>query len=138
MCCRAARRKPTCCRRVVFIWAIRDASECRGCLLVRWHILTHSINAGQVQWISGALFQVNALTPAWLTVSIKIFVTRDWTPDNKESNGWSVLPSVCIEYGRPDLKSILRGEVETATGSMVVSGAFVTSGLSVQPNYERE
>ena len=68
-------------------------------------------------------------------MSIRIFATRggtpfgeaqlgdlELTPDKEGSDEWIVPPSVRIEYGRPDLKSILRGEVETATGSMSVTG----------------
>jgi len=110
---RAARKGSSRCRRVVFIWAIRDASH--------------------VQWISDALYRASALTPTWLNVSIRIFATRggipfsensvdpEQTPDKESSHDWMTPPSVRLENGRPDLKSILRGEVNTATGSMSVT-----------------
>ncbi|KAH0828785.1 putative ferric reductase [Lanmaoa asiatica] len=110
----AARKGFGRCRRVVFIWAVRDPDH--------------------VQWISDALSQANALTPSWLTVSIRIFATTAGVPcsdspsvdsehmtDKEDSPDWVLPPSARLEYGRPDLKSILHGEVNTATGSMSVT-----------------
>ncbi|KAF8436560.1 ferric reductase NAD binding domain-containing protein [Boletus edulis BED1] len=108
-----ARKGSIQCRRLVFIWAVRDTSH--------------------VQWISDALYRANALTPTWLTVSIRIFVTRgglpfsedsidpELTPDKESAHLWVIPPSVRMEYGRPDLKATLRGEVSTAIGSMSVT-----------------
>ncbi|KAF8555031.1 iron reductase [Imleria badia] len=112
----AARKGSSQCRRVVFIWAVRDASH--------------------VQWISDALYRASALTPTWLNVSIRIFATRggipfseslvdpEQTPDKEGSQNWMVPPSVRLENGRPDLKAILHGEVNTASGSMAVTGVY--------------
>jgi len=128
----AARKRSGRCRRVVFIWAIRDAA--------------------QVQWISQALSRASALTPAGLDVSVRIFVTRggagagagsvavpfsmagaglglsepalgpDQSPDKDGSTSESFAPpSVRMENGRPDIKAILRGEVSTATGRLSVT-----------------
>ncbi|KAG6371093.1 hypothetical protein JVT61DRAFT_10634 [Boletus reticuloceps] len=114
-----ARKEPIQCRRLVFIWAVRDMSH--------------------VQWISDALYRANALTPTWLTVSIRIFVTRgglpfsedsvdpELTPDKESAHLWVMPPSVRMEHGRPDLKATLRGEVSTATGSMSVTGVYLFS-----------
>lgn len=109
-----------------------------NCVSVNCYILTRPATlSGHVQWISDALFRADALTPTWLTVSIRIFATRggtplgeissvdsERTPDKEGPPDWVLPPSVRLEDGRPDLKSILRGEVSTATGSMSVTGAY--------------
>ena len=93
--------------------------------------------SGHAQWISDALYRANALTPTWLTVSIRIFATRggvpfsessldlERTPEKEGAHDWVVPPTVRMESGRPDLKAILRGEVSTAVGSMSVTGALL-------------
>ena len=130
---RAARKGSSQCRRVVFIWAIRDASKHHE-LLSTAHSDKSPTISGHVQWISDALYRAGALTPTWLNVSIRIFATRggipfsensvdpEQTPDKESSHDWMTPPSVRLENGRPDLKSILRGEVNTASGSMSVTG----------------
>lgn len=49
-------------------------------------------------------------------------VDPEQSPDKEGSHEWLAPPSVRLENGRPDLKSILQGEVNTATGSMSVTG----------------
>ncbi|KAG8221425.1 hypothetical protein J3R82DRAFT_1613 [Butyriboletus roseoflavus] len=135
----AARRGSSHCRRVVFIWAVRDASEHNELhVTVNCRILTPSATiSGHLRWISDALFRADALTPTWLTVSTRIFATRggipfgeinsvdsERTPDKEGPLDWVLPPSVRLEEGRPNLTSILRGEARTATGSMSVTGAY--------------
>ncbi|KAG9309648.1 putative ferric reductase [Chiua virens] len=106
-----ARTRSSRCQRLVFIWSIRDAS--------------------QIRWISDALNRASTVVPSWLTVSVKIFVTRgpvplnevdpDQTPGKDMGSQEGVAPPfVRFESGRADVKAILQGEVSTATGSMSV------------------
>ncbi|KIJ12652.1 hypothetical protein PAXINDRAFT_14571 [Paxillus involutus ATCC 200175] len=119
------------CRRVVFIWAIRDANH--------------------IHWIDDTLIRALQLAPPSLSVSIRIHVTGvpvttaslprledhseqtgdDPNPDivehedgmamAKNKDVLHAMEAVKIENGRPNLPAMLREEVECATGRMSVS-----------------
>ncbi|KIK76008.1 hypothetical protein PAXRUDRAFT_171085, partial [Paxillus rubicundulus Ve08.2h10] len=111
----AVRNGSSNCRRVVFIWAVRDARH--------------------LDWVSDALSRANSLAPSSLTVSIQIFVTSGLTAPNesdlmdqdqvseKDHEDQAILarPWLQMENGRPNLKAILREEVDGAVGRMSVS-----------------
>ncbi|KAF8838286.1 hypothetical protein BDN67DRAFT_907648 [Paxillus ammoniavirescens] len=119
------------CRRVVYIWAIRDANH--------------------IHWIDDTLIRALQLAPPSLSISIRIHVTGvpvtteslprledhsekigdDPNSDTIESEDGKALAknkdvlhameAVQIEHGRPNLQALLREEVECATGRMSVS-----------------
>ncbi|KAI0367300.1 iron reductase [Pilatotrama ljubarskyi] len=113
------------CRKVVFIWTIREASH--------------------IEWISKALSKALQLAPSKVEIFIRIFVTsgsgsgaplaqgRSWNEDDSihSSNDTAVgksrppsllnLSTVQVTQGRPDLGSLLREEVETNTGRLSVT-----------------
>ncbi|OSC98885.1 iron reductase [Trametes coccinea BRFM310] len=112
------------CRRLLFIWAIRDANH--------------------IDWISKTLGKALELAPAGIEISIRIFVTsgngmtlyQTQTVGEDDSVGSisegtavgrSRPPSlldfsaVQVIQGRPDLSSILREEVEAADGRLSVT-----------------
>ncbi|KAF9223031.1 iron reductase [Gyrodon lividus] len=109
----AARNGISNCRRVVFIWAVRDASH--------------------LHWISDALARAHSLAPSHLTVSIQIFATSggipssesDWMGQDqildKDREPVSGASWIMMKSGRPNLKAILREEVNEAVGRMSVS-----------------
>ncbi|KIK90705.1 hypothetical protein PAXRUDRAFT_151340 [Paxillus rubicundulus Ve08.2h10] len=119
------------CRRVVFIWAIRDANH--------------------IHWIDDTVVRALHLAPPSLSVSIRIHVTGvpvtteslPRSEDHSEETGddsnldivekdnakamektkdlLHAMEAVKIENGRPNLHATLREEVECATGKMSVS-----------------
>ncbi|KAH7890651.1 ferric reductase NAD binding domain-containing protein [Phlebopus sp. FC_14] len=119
------------CRRVVFIWSIRDANH--------------------VRWIDETLLKALQLAPSWLSISIRIHVTgpndcidpiprlnatedsqsteegksseEPESPQTTEKSGHPLLAleSVKLEKGRPNLPAMLKEEVDCTTGSMSVS-----------------
>ncbi|OJA15479.1 hypothetical protein AZE42_06345 [Rhizopogon vesiculosus] len=111
------------CRRVVFIWSIRDA--------------TH------VRWIEDALMKAVELAPRSLAVSIRIFITGRLPTAESESvlsspiekkhrehivtqnvsfSSLSLTPhDVKMENGRPNLGALLKEEASTTSGRMSVS-----------------
>ncbi|KIJ60858.1 hypothetical protein HYDPIDRAFT_97841 [Hydnomerulius pinastri MD-312] len=122
------------CRRVVFIWSIRDANH--------------------IHWIDDTLIRALQLAPPSLSVSIRIHVTgapatieplprlygngEGSEPSDDDSRSEIVeleggkamekskdsllaIESVKVENGRPNLPAMLREEVECATGRMSVS-----------------
>ncbi|KAI0354098.1 hypothetical protein OH77DRAFT_1522024 [Trametes cingulata] len=120
------------CRRVVFVWTIREASH--------------------IEWISHTLSKALELAPAEVDISIRIFITstsptsasgngptlkhaRSWNEDDSvhsSSNDTAVgktttfssllsFPAVRVSQGRPDLGALLREEVEVNTGRMSVT-----------------
>ncbi|KAG1834099.1 ferric reductase NAD binding domain-containing protein [Suillus variegatus] len=114
------RKGKSSCKRVVFIWSIRQA--------------------GYVQWIEEALIKAVQLAPPSLTVSIRIFNTGSptTTQSMEEVSGLSnptekivtfeqtssmllSLRGVKMESGRSDLDALLKEEVSMASGRMSVS-----------------
>ncbi|KAH7925260.1 hypothetical protein BV22DRAFT_1011594 [Leucogyrophana mollusca] len=115
------------CRRVVFIWVIREASH--------------------IHWIEEALVKAVQLAPSSLTVSVHIHLTGPpivvapiatslgeieslhttsvghAAPELslKDKESIMFMPGVRIENGRPDLGRILKEEAAMATGRMSVS-----------------
>ncbi|KIK79113.1 hypothetical protein PAXRUDRAFT_162169 [Paxillus rubicundulus Ve08.2h10] len=119
------------CRRVVFIWAIRDANH--------------------IHWIDDTVIRALHLVPPSLSVSIHIHVTgvpvtteslprledhsektredpnsdiienQDGKAVEKNKDVLNSMEAVKVENGRPNLPAILREEVECATGRMSVS-----------------
>ncbi|KAG2157689.1 ferric reductase NAD binding domain-containing protein [Suillus bovinus] len=112
-----ARKGKSSCKRVVFIWSIRQAES--------------------VQWIEEALVKAVQLAPPSLTVSIRIFYTgstrsmeevsslsNSTEKPGKDPLALSMLLSlrgVKMESGRSDLDALLKEEVSMASGSMSVS-----------------
>ncbi|KAJ7578120.1 ferric reductase NAD binding domain-containing protein [Mycena floridula] len=111
------------CTRIVFIWALRDASHLR--------------------WISDALYHALSITPPGLTVQILIYLTgtaaslpssTDWDRDSvsADSTGGVAasstdvklsatslllgLPSVVMNQGRPELSKLLEAEADCTRG----------------------
>ncbi|KAI0777446.1 iron reductase [Trametes elegans] len=111
------------CRRLVFIWSIREASH--------------------IEWISKAVTKALELAPSDIDISIRLFVTsgnvqphppgRAWNEDDSvhSSEGTAVgksRPSSLLNFeavqvlqGRPDLHAILREEVEATSGRISVT-----------------
>ncbi|KAI0635361.1 iron reductase [Trametes polyzona] len=112
------------CRKVVFIWCIRDP--------------TH------IEWVSAALSRALELASSDLDISVRIFVTApgghsiaregSWNEDESvhSSEGTSPVaktrpsslldfPTVQIAQGRPDLAVLLHEQVETNTGRLSVT-----------------
>ncbi|KAH7912908.1 ferric reductase NAD binding domain-containing protein [Hygrophoropsis aurantiaca] len=128
-----ARNGKSDCRRVVFIWSIRDANH--------------------IHWIDETLIRALQLAPPHLTVSIRIHVTgapatieplaREYGDDDaasiqddsrseivelesgkameKSKDSLLAIDAVKVENGRPNLPVMLREEVDMATGRMSVS-----------------
>ncbi|KIJ59307.1 hypothetical protein HYDPIDRAFT_100927, partial [Hydnomerulius pinastri MD-312] len=111
----AVRNGSSNCRRVVFIWAVRDTDH--------------------LHWIEDALFRVHEVAPSSLNVSIRIFVTRgnvarsesdsmELSSQDQSLGGKDGILAVTwlkIETGRPEVKAILKDEVNGASGRMSVS-----------------
>ncbi|KAF9238223.1 hypothetical protein BU15DRAFT_88459 [Melanogaster broomeanus] len=83
---------------------------------------------GHLHWISDALFRANSLVPPSLTGSLPSreesdSVDQDNTIENKTTASESILSAswITMSSGRPDLKAILREEVNGAVGRMSVS-----------------
>ncbi|KAI0329233.1 iron reductase [Cubamyces sp. BRFM 1775] len=113
------------CRRVVFVWSIRDAK--------------------QLEWISTTLVDALAVVPAELDVSIRIFITsgsRQFTGNPRQLAGGqsviesqserdttnnnamgllTVLDAVLITPGRPELNKMLKEEIAAAAGRLSVT-----------------
>ncbi|KAI0710554.1 ferric reductase NAD binding domain-containing protein [Earliella scabrosa] len=114
------------CRKIVFIWSIRDASH--------------------IEWISRALSQALELAPSDLEIVIRIYVTSKGAGDRSNTQGkpwneddsihssaevasirkirpWSLLdfPAVQVVQGRPDLPALLKEEIDASTGRLSVT-----------------
>ncbi|EGN94560.1 hypothetical protein SERLA73DRAFT_62268 [Serpula lacrymans var. lacrymans S7.3] len=98
------------CRRVVFIWSIREASH--------------------VHWIDEALIKAIQLAPPSMSVSIHLYITGvpatsgDHTvPEHSEKHQDSIfnMAAVKVQHGRADLDELLKEEVGITTGRMSVS-----------------
>jgi len=98
------------CRRIVFIWAVRDAS--------------------QMEWISRALGDALETAPASLDISVLVHVTaRSSLAGHGRPGSISPLsmismiefPSVQVVSGRPDFQTLLREEAEGTVGRMSVT-----------------
>ncbi|KAI0644002.1 iron reductase [Trametes meyenii] len=111
------------CKKLVFIWSIREASH--------------------IEWISKALTQALELAPNGIEISIRIFITsgnsipapqeREWNEDDSvhSSEGTAVgrsrpssllnFSAVQVSQGRPDIPALLRDEVEVNTGRLSVT-----------------
>ncbi|EMD32363.1 hypothetical protein CERSUDRAFT_118730 [Gelatoporia subvermispora B] len=97
------------CRRVVFIWSIRDPS--------------------QMEWISTALGDALEAAPPELDVSVMVHITS--RPGGTSGRPRSVspmsmismieFPSVQVVGGRPDFQVLLKEEAETTSGRMSVT-----------------
>ena len=64
----------------------------------------------------------------WDDTSIhEVDSNTEYSPVEKEKGPPSILsfPSVKVEEGRPDLTTIMREEVEVATGRMAISGEWL-------------
>ncbi|KAG2072169.1 hypothetical protein BDR04DRAFT_1014238 [Suillus decipiens] len=119
----SVRKGQSSCKRVVFIWSIRDAEY--------------------IQWIEEALIKAIQLSPPSLAVSIRIFYTGSSSakqsmeedsnlssPTEKDtvehveirkSSMLLSLSGVRMENGRSNLDALLKEEVTRASGSMSVS-----------------
>ncbi|KAG2359762.1 ferric reductase NAD binding domain-containing protein [Suillus spraguei] len=119
----SVRKGRSSCKRVVFIWSIRDAEY--------------------IQWIEEALIKAIQLSPPSLALSIRIFdtgfpsakqsleedsslsnSTEKGSVEQAETRKSSMLLSsrgVRMESGRPDLDALLKEEVSRTSGSMSVS-----------------
>ncbi|KAH9855455.1 iron reductase [Lenzites betulinus] len=111
------------CRKLVFIWSVREASH--------------------IDWIAKALTEALELAPADLEISIRLFVTSGSAPGNAPERTWndddsvhsdegtaigksrpsSLLnfSSVQVTEGRPDLPALLRDKVEASAGRVSVT-----------------
>ncbi|KAI0362934.1 hypothetical protein BV20DRAFT_1126522 [Pilatotrama ljubarskyi] len=111
------------CRKVVFVWSVRDAQ--------------------QLEWVSKTLSEALEVAPDQFEVSIRIFVTgRGTLPSGTHPKGrddasmyseselhtaGSVrrplhsFPAVRITQGRPDLGKLLKSEISNTTGRMSVT-----------------
>ncbi|KAH9896468.1 iron reductase [Cubamyces lactineus] len=109
------------CRKVVFIWAIREASH--------------------MDWVSKTLAKALELAPSELEVFIRISVTarndqnhvlalndnesvhssEGTDPSKSRPSSLLNLPAVQVAQGRPDLPALLREEVATNAGRMSVT-----------------
>ena len=136
-------------RKLVLLWSIRDSST--PPLLSRGAPACLTPLTGQVEWISNALTNALELAPSSLEIAVRIFVTgrQNATPipltmtknssysmttlgsstPNTSTSPQSLTehPSVQITQGRPNIRALLRGEVDNATGRLSVTG-MVLSG----------
>ncbi|KAH9950834.1 iron reductase [Amylocystis lapponica] len=120
----AARKGTSACRKVVFIWTVRDPSH--------------------IEWAARSLAGALEAAPPHLTISIRIFVTAGpaKAPNALADDAGSVLsaasryssptvrsdapillnfPMVEVTHGRPDLVRLLREEASVNTGLMSVT-----------------
>lgn len=140
------RKGKSTCRRLVFLWAIRDRCTlssllCQDCTDTLFLHLAH------LQWISDALHNVLLRIPDGLDVEIRIFLTGQessnaiqWDNDSVHSRSASgeasdsgieessvrekerSVPSllrlapVSVTHGRPDVKEILNSEADKTRG----------------------
>ncbi|GLB45169.1 putative ferric reductase NAD binding domain [Lyophyllum shimeji] len=114
-----AKRDDAICTRVVFVWAIRDASH--------------------IDWIAEALVPAIAVAPPEISISIRVHVTgvkddaQSWDDDSAEGDEEVKVgkessrakghqyPGISMEQGRPDLKRLLDDEIHQASGDMSVN-----------------
>ncbi|OBZ78050.1 Ferric/cupric reductase transmembrane component 1 [Grifola frondosa] len=118
-----AHNNSTKCRKVVFVWMIRDA--------------TH------IEWVSKTLSKALEIAPSHLEISIRLYVTAGeplpasnpsaWDDDSVHSisEGTAVgksrpssllsFSAVQVMQGRPDLRALLRDEVAVNTGRLSVT-----------------
>ncbi|KAH9896466.1 iron reductase [Cubamyces lactineus] len=114
------------CRRLVFVWSIRDANH--------------------IEWVSKTLTKALELAPSDIEISIRIFVTSGKVPElaqtetrsfneddsvHSSSDGTAIGKSrpssllnfsvVQVSQGRPDLRALLREEVDANTGRLSVT-----------------
>ncbi|KAF9238235.1 ferric reductase NAD binding domain-containing protein [Melanogaster broomeanus] len=102
----AVRKGTSSCRRLVFVWAVRDASH--------------------LHWVSDALVRANSLVPSSLSISIHVYVTKGSIPSSKSKpraprSLFSSAPWIKMASGRPDLKAIFSEQMHGAVGRMSVS-----------------
>ncbi|KAI0777451.1 iron reductase [Trametes elegans] len=111
------------CTRLVFIWAIREASH--------------------IEWVSDALAKALDLAPSDMEIAIRIFVTsgdatslapgqtpseddsvhssENTDPEKTRASSLLNLAAVQVSVGRPDLPALLRNEIESGTGRLSVT-----------------
>ncbi|KAF8974334.1 FAD-binding domain-containing protein [Flammula alnicola] len=93
-------------RRIVFVWAVRDAVH--------------------VKWISKTLIQALSATTASLTVEPRIYITgKNYPiPETTPSTELPVYSSLKLIHGRPSIKKLLNDEIASSLGpiSVDVSG----------------
>ncbi|KAI0354097.1 iron reductase [Trametes cingulata] len=110
------------CRKVVFIWCIRDASH--------------------IEWVSTALTRALELAPSNIEIAVRIFVTGGSAPSLNREGSYSedesvhsseeaggktkpasllTLPAVQVAEGRPDLSALIKEQVEVNTGRLSVT-----------------
>ncbi|KAI0644003.1 iron reductase [Trametes meyenii] len=111
------------CRKLVFVWCIREASH--------------------IEWVSKALTKALELAPANIDLSVRIFVTSGSAPALGREGSWNEdesshssegspvektkpsslfnFPSVQVALGRPNLAAFLQHEVEINTGRLSVT-----------------
>ncbi|OAX33182.1 hypothetical protein K503DRAFT_839490, partial [Rhizopogon vinicolor AM-OR11-026] len=99
---------------VVFIWAIRGAAY--------------------VQLIEEAFIKAQ-LAPPSLTISIRIFITGPLStaePEDSLSSSRSLLSlhGVKMETGRPNMEALLKEDISSASGRMLLSDNLWSQGLS--------
>lgn len=134
------------CRKLVFIWSIRDAGT--SGLLSHAHHRPNSLFSGHIDWVSKALTTALELAPTEIEISIQIYITgstanvaqpelASYNEDDSihSTEGTAVgksrpssllnFSAVQVHQGRPDLPAILLGEVESNMGRLSVTGAFI-------------
>ncbi|KDQ18798.1 hypothetical protein BOTBODRAFT_28295 [Botryobasidium botryosum FD-172 SS1] len=86
-------------RRVVFVWMIRDAD--------------------QMNWIRKTLTAALLQMPQSLAIDIRIFVTRP-PAQGHTTNSIYDMPNMQLKSGRPNVKELLREELDSAPGPVGV------------------
>jgi len=140
-----AKRNEGLCKKVVFMWAIRNAgSRTNRCLLVYGLTI---ILLEYIRWIEDILVPAIVGIPTSIEVAVKIYVTKsEKDPENLENYesktnesfveelGPTDSPStqpisravdspyVSFESGQPDLQGIIQHEIEKASGRMSING----------------
>ncbi|KZT62870.1 hypothetical protein CALCODRAFT_445365 [Calocera cornea HHB12733] len=88
-------------RSVCFVWVVRHAEH--------------------ISWISTSLASVLASAPDSLSISIRIYVTREAdVRDERIAEASPDFPIMTISPGRPDLRTLLLEEIEHAAGEVSV------------------
>lgn len=132
------------CRKLVFIWSIRDASEwCQPCAT----LTSANLFSGHIEWVSKALTEALELAPQGLDIFIRLFVTSGSAPGLVPADTWNEddsihssvegtaigksrpssllnFSAVQVSQGRPDLPALLRSEVDANVGRLSVTGAL--------------
>jgi len=140
-----AKRNEGLCKKVVFMWAIRNAgSRTNRCLLVYGLTI---ILLEHIRWIEDILMPAIVGIPTSIEVAVKIYVTKSEKDPEKlehyesktnesfveelgptDSSSTRPIsravdsPYVSFESGQPDLQGIIQHEIEKASGRMSING----------------